>query len=110
MKEYLPYIVSVLTALLSFFGALLVSKKNNKAEINKMKLEHEQKMERAKQEQDARIAQLEKEYALKTEMQMVTEITGKTYDAVVNSKPVQDEINKQVYKKFATQKGRGKKR
>ena len=35
MKEYLPYIVSVITALLSFFASLWINKRNNKAEMEK---------------------------------------------------------------------------
>lgn len=106
MKEYLPYIVSVLTALVSFFGSLLVCKKNNKAEIEKMKLEHSQIMERNKQEQDARIAQLEKEYALKMGTQLVNSFTDKTLDAVYSTPTVKDEFNKQAFRSMVQNKKR----
>lgn len=110
MKEYLPYIVSVLTALLSFFGALLVNRKSYKADIEKMKLEHEQILERNKQEQDARIAQLEKEYALKMGTQMLTSFTDKTLDAVYSTETVKKEINKQAFNSFVSKTGKGKKK
>ena len=109
MEEYLPYIVSIITALLSFFGSLLISKKSNKAEITKMKLEHEQIMERNKQEAEAKIAQIEKEYALKMGTQMMTDFADKTLDAVYSSDAVKSEINKQAFKSFVTKKGKGKK-
>lgn len=107
MKEYLPYIVSIITALISFIGSLCVSKKNNKSELEKMKLEHEQTMERNKQEQDARIAQLEREYALKMGTQIVADITDKTLDAVYSSNSVKDAINKQAMKSFSGRQSKG---
>ena len=108
MKDFLPYIVSVITALLSFFGALLVNRKNSKAEIEKMKLEHKQIMERNKQEQDARIAQLEKEYELKMGTQMVASFTDKTVEAVYSSPAVKNEINKKANQAFVRKKGKRK--
>lgn len=108
MKDFLPYIVSVITALLSFFGALLVNRKNSKAEIEKMKLEHKQIMERNKQEQDARIAQLEKEYELKMGAQMITSLTDKAAEAVCSSTAVKNEINKKANQAFVRKKGKRK--
>ena len=110
MKEYLPYIVSVITALLSFFGSLWVNRRNNKADIEKMKIEHEQIMERNKQEQDAKIAQLEKEYALKMGTQMITNFTDKTIDAMYSSNAVKEELNKQALKSIAAKKTKRRRR
>lgn len=110
MKEYLPYIVSVITALLSFFASLWINKRNNKAEMEKMKLEHDQIMERNKQEQDARIAQIEKEYALKAGTEMVTAFTTKTLDAVYSSDSVKQEINKQTFNSFKGKKSHNRRK
>lgn len=106
MKEYLPYIVSVVTALIAFWGSLLVNRKNNKAEIKKLELEHKQIMERNKQEQDARIEQLEKEYALKMGTQLVSSFTDRTLDAVYSSSSVKEQINKQALRSFTAKQSR----
>lgn len=110
MKEYLPYIVSIVSAVISFLGSLLVNKRSNKNELEKVKLEHENILLRNKQEQDAKIEQLEKEYALKLGTQMITSITDKTVDAVYSSNVVKNEINKNANKAFVSQKGKRKKK
>lgn len=104
MKEYLPYVVSIVTAILSFLGSLWVNRRNNKADIEKMKIEHAQIMERNKQEQDARIAELEKEYALKLGSEMISGFTDKTLDAVYSSNAVKSEINKQAFNSIKNRK------
>ena len=112
MKDYLPYIVSVVTALISFLASLLINKKNNKAEIEKIKLEHKQILERNKQEQDARIAQLEKEYVLKAGTDIVTDFTKQTVEALYSTESVKQELNKQTFNSFKNKKrnGKGKKK
>ena len=100
MEEYLPYIVSVATALLSFIGSVLINRKNNKAEIEKMKLEHQQIMERNKQEQDAKIAYLEKEYGMKMGTQIVEDFTQKTTEAIYSAPAVKQAINAQAKQSF----------
>ena len=110
MKDYLPYIVSIIAATLSFVGSLIICRKNSKADIEKMKLEHIQILERNKQEQDARIAQLEKEYALKAGTQMVTSFADKTLDAVYSTPAVREELNKRAFQSISHKKGRRKRK
>lgn len=100
MEEYLPYIVSVATALLSFIGSVLINRKNNKAEIEKMKLEHQQTLERNKQEQDARIAYLEKEIGMKMGAQIVEDFTKKTTEAIFSAPAVSHAINESAKQSF----------
>ncbi len=107
VKDYLPYIVSCVTAGLSFLGSLMINRRSNKQEIEKLKMEHENIMARNKQEQDAKIAALEKEYALKAGTQIVTDFAGKTIDAVFSSEAVKQEINKQSFKSFTSKKSGG---
>ena len=104
MEKYLPYIVSIITALLSFFGAILVNRKNNKAEIEKLKLEHQQTLERNKQEQDAKIAYLEKEIGMKMGAQIVEDFTKKTTEAIFSAPAVSHAINESAKKSFLNNK------
>ena len=73
-----------------------------------MKLEHEQIMERNKQEQDARITQLEKEYALKAGTEIVTDFTKQTVEALYSTETVKQELNKQTFNSFKNKKSSGK--
>ncbi len=109
MKDYLPYIVSVLGSLISFLASLLVNRKTNKAQLEQMKKQHEYDMEMQKQELENKIALIEKEYALKAGTQMITDFTSKTIDAVYNAEPVKQELNKQSFRAF-TAKRSGKRR
>lgn len=45
MKEFMPYIVSIVTALIAAFSSIVISRKGTKAEINKLIKQHELDLE-----------------------------------------------------------------
>lgn len=108
MKEYLPYIVSIVCALISFLASVVVCRNNNKTAIKN--LEDQINFEREKLQQDFnnRIELLEKEYALKCGLNVIDNLTGKLTDAVVNSPAVKNEINKTASRTFTRKKGKRK--
>ena len=124
MKDAMPYIISVLTALISMFVSIYVCNRNCKNEINKIKvqydkdieklqkqhendletikLQHQLEMEKILQMQAHEIDKQREETALKT----VSGITETLTTSVLNAPAVRDEINKQVNNSFLKKKKR----
>jgi len=55
MKEFLPYIVTIISTTISGLIAYITATKKTKIEIAKMKLEHEQKIELIKIESEKKL-------------------------------------------------------
>lgn len=106
MKEFLPYIVSIICAVLSLAGSVLICKKNNKAELEKLKMEQEFELQKSRKELDDKIELLNREYALKAGTNLVESITSQTTNAILNSNAVTNEINKKATMAFAKRKGK----
>ncbi len=104
MKEYLPYIVTLICSALSFIASIWVCKKNNKVELEKAEQCHKNELEKMKQEFENKMALIEKEYALKAGTQIVTDFADKTMEAIYSSSTVKEEINKQAFRSFTSKK------
>ena len=108
LKEFLPYIVSVFSAVLSFLAAVIVSRKSNKTEMKKLKQQHEFELERMQEEYKKKEELLQQEYALRAGTQMVTSLVEKTTTAVYDAPAIKQEINKQAFNSFTHQKAKKK--
>ena len=106
MKEYLPYIVSIICAVLSLSGSVLICKKNNKTELEKLKMEQEFELKKTQKELEDKIELLNHEYALKAGTNIVETFTSQATNAIFNSTAVTNEINKKTTRAFAKQKGK----
>ena len=104
MKDYLPYIVSILCAVLSLVGSVLICKKNNKNEIEKLKMEQEFELQKAQQELENKIELLNQEYALKVGTNLMENITTQATNAIFSSTAVTNEINKKNIKSICKTK------
>lgn len=128
MKEALPYIISILTALISMFVSIYVCNRNCKNEINKlklqnkqdiqkiekqhkneletMKLQHQQEMEKLSQMQTHEIEKQREEVTLKAVTNMAESITESVTSSILDTPAVKNEINKQANNAFVRKKNR----
>lgn len=126
--QILPYIVSVITGVISAAVSIYVCKKNNKIEIDKIELQNKAEFERIQQEHQNELEKIEllfrqemakNEQAKKNEMEKKREeiglnaissiaenVTGALTNSVLNAPTVKNEINKQASRSFIKKKGK----
>ncbi len=113
MHELAPYLTSIVCSLLAFLSAVVVCRRNNKADLEKIKEQHnlelekirvenENKAELLKKETEAKIEVLKQEYALKTGTNMIAAFMDKTTDAVFDTPAVKQKLNQQAAKSFVS--------
>lgn len=117
IQELVPYLTSILCSLLAFLSAVVVCRRNNKAdlekikeqhnlELEKMRIENDRKVELLKKETEAKIEVLKQEYVLKAGTDMITSIMNKTFDVVYECPATKQKVNQQVTRSFVLNKGK----
>ena len=69
MKEILPYVASVVCALIAAISSVLISKKTMKVEIEKIRKQHEYDLETIRETHKNEMEKQEKEHAHQIELQ-----------------------------------------
>ena len=128
MKEALPYIISIVTALISMIVSIYVCNRNCKNEINKLKLQnekkkkkiqkqheneletmkrqHQQEMEKLEQMQTHEIEKQREEVTLKAVTNIAENFTESVTSSFLDTPAVKNEINKQANNAFVRKKNR----
>lgn len=124
----MSYIVTIITAIISAAVSIFISGKNAKHEIEKlkiqndqnmeklqsehnneierMKLQHQQDMERLEQEQKNELERLREEAGIKAAANLADKVTSSLTDMMIDSPALKNEVNKRVSKNFASYKSR----
>lgn len=96
MKEYMPYIVSVICSFISGLTSIIVCF----VQINRNKKETEEKFAAEKRkiqlDYEYKIKLLREEYALKAGTQMVTDVINMTVSSVYDAPAVKNTINRKA--------------
>lgn len=96
MKDYLPYIVSIICSVISGLTSIIICF----VQINRSKKETEEKLaaekEKIQLDYEYKIKLLREEYALKAGTQMVTDVLNKTVSSVYDTPAVKNTINKKA--------------
>ncbi|MGN0622969.1 MAG: hypothetical protein ACI4JA_03345 [Oscillospiraceae bacterium] len=128
MKEIMPYVISVLTALISMIVSIYVCNRNCKNEIKKLKLQneqdiqkiqkqhendletmtlqHQQEMEKLEQIQTHVMEKQREEAALKAVTGITETFTENLTNSILDAPAVKNEINKQANNAFVRKKNR----
>ena len=84
MREFLPYIVSIVTSLISLISSVLISRKQTKGEIDKLVKQHELDMEKERENHKYELEKIEREYSLQKELQQ-KEFESKLSSDIMNT-------------------------
>lgn len=110
MKEYLPYIVSVICSLISGLTSIVVCI----VQINRNQKETEQKLvtekEKIQLDFENKIKLLREEYALKAGTQMFTDVINMTVSSVYDTPAVKNTINRKAQQAMMNDSKRKNKR
>lgn len=104
MKDYLPYIVSIICSVISGLTSIIICF----VQISRSKKETEETLaaekEKIQLDYEYKIKLLREEYALKAGTQMVTDVLNKTVSSVYDTPAVKNTINKNAQQAILNRK------
>lgn len=109
----MPYITSVLCALISGFVSYLVSRKQTKTEINKLEKQHQLDIEKEREKHAMELEKIEMQHKYEMEMkdkEMANQIGGNAINSIISSVMDTPEVKQEIAKSVKSSNNKTTKR